>query len=156
MCFSEFMMQPSMVYYVLLLLGIFGILFELFNPGFILPGVIGFIALCVALYALHALPIYYLGLLFVFLGAALAVGVKLALRSRRRPVQNGANMLMGAAGKTLGLIEPRGQAFIQGEIWSVYSKHAIQSDCPIKVIAINGICLEIEEQLDEQLDEGEE
>tara|TARA_R110002126_G_scaffold291802_1_gene459131 strand:+ start:32766 stop:33224 length:459 start_codon:yes stop_codon:yes gene_type:complete len=149
MCFSEVMMQPSIVYYALLILGIFGVFFELFNPGFILPGVIGFMALGVALYALQALPIYYLGFLLVILGAILVLGVKLALRSQKRPVQNGANMLMGALGHTLGLIEPRGQALIHGEIWSVYSKHTIRSNCPIKVIAINGICLEIEEKLDE-------
>ena len=145
----EFMTHPSIAYYMLLLLGVFGIFFELLNPGFILPGLMGLVALCVALYALQALPMYYLGFLFVFLGIILMLGVKLVLRSRRRPVENGTNMLMGASGTTLGPIEPRGQAFIQGEIWSVYSRHAIRRDCPIKVIAINGICLEIEEQLDE-------
>lgn len=149
MCFLEFMMLSTTAYYVLLMLGILGVLFELFNPGFILPGVIGFIVLCVALYALHVMPIYYLSLVLFCVGVVLVMSVKLVLRSRRRPVQNGANMLMGASGKTLGPVEPRGQAFIQGEIWSVYSKHAIQSDCPIKVIAIRGICLEIEEQFNE-------
>ncbi|MDF1683437.1 MAG: NfeD family protein [Legionellaceae bacterium] len=143
------MMQSSMAYYMLLLLGVAGVCFELINPGFILPGVLGFIALGVALYALHALPIYYLIVLGVILGAILVIGVKLALRSRQRPVQNGANMLMGALGHTLGLVDPRGQAFIHGEIWSVYSKHAIRNNCPIKVIAIKGICLEVEEQLNE-------
>lgn len=159
MCFSDVLMQStvqsSMAYYALLLLGISGVFFELFNPGFILPGVIGFIALGVALYALKVLPIYYLGFLLVFLGIIFVLAVKLALRSQRRPVKNGANMLMGAVGHTLGVIEPRGQAFIQGEIWSVYSKYAIRSNCPIKVIAINGICLEIEEQFDEGLDKGD-
>lgn len=142
-------MQPSMVYYALLILGIFGVFFELFNPGFILPGVIGFIAFGVALYALKALPMYYLGCLLGFLGAILVLGVTLALRSQRRPVKNDVKLLMGASGKTLGPVELRGQALIQGEIWSVYSKHTIQSNCPIKVIAINGIFLEIEEILDE-------
>lgn len=149
MCFLDCMVQPTTAYYVLLMLGIVGVLFELFNPGFILPGVIGFIALCVALYALHVLPMPYFILVLFCVGVVLVMSVKLVLRSRRRPVQNGENMLMGASGKTLGPVEPRGQAFIQGEIWNVYSKHPIRRDCPIKVIAIKGLCLEIEEQFNE-------
>jgi len=149
MCVSEMLMQSSMAYYMLILVGIGGIFFELFNPGFILPGMMGLIAFCVGLYALHALPMYYLIILSVFLAIMLIAGVKLILRSLRRPVQNGTDMLMGTLGKTLGSVEPRGQALIQGEIWSVYSTHPIRSNCPIKVIAIKGICLEIEEQLNE-------
>lgn len=148
MC-SEVLMQSSMAYYMLILVGIGGIFFEIFNPGFILPGMLGLIAVCVGLYALHVLPMYYLMILSIFLAIILIAGVKLILRSRRRPMQNGTNMLMGALGHTLGSIEPRGQALIHGEIWSVYSKHAIRSNRPIKVIAMNGICLEIEEKLDE-------
>ena len=149
MCLSVVMLHASMAYYLLLLFGIFGVFFELFNPGLILPGLVGFIALSVALYALHVLPLYYLGFLLVILATVLVVGVKLALRSQRRPIQHGAHMLMGARGKTLGPVDPRGQALIQGEIWSVFSKYFIRSDCPVKVIAVKGICLEIKEQLDE-------
>lgn len=59
--------------YLLLLLGIYGIFFELVNPGFIVPGVVGAIAMLVALYALQLLPINYAGLALIILGLAFIV-----------------------------------------------------------------------------------
>jgi membrane-bound serine protease (ClpP class) len=56
------------VAYVLMLLGIYGLFFELANPGFVLPGVIGAISLLLALYALQVLPVNYAGLGLIFLG----------------------------------------------------------------------------------------
>ena len=60
--------------YILMLLGIYGLFFELANPGYVLPGVIGGISLLLALYALQVLPVNYAGLGLMFLGIALIVG----------------------------------------------------------------------------------
>ncbi|MGQ3888553.1 NfeD family protein [Legionella sp. CNM-1927-20] len=59
--------------YLLLLLGIYGIFFELVNPGMLAPGVIGAVAILIALYALQLLPINYAGLALIILGIAFIV-----------------------------------------------------------------------------------
>jgi len=59
--------------YILMLLGIYGLFFELTNPGFVLPGVIGGISLLLALYALQVLPVNYAGLALMILGVIFMV-----------------------------------------------------------------------------------
>jgi membrane-bound serine protease (ClpP class) len=56
------------VAYLLLLLGLVGIYFELSHPGVILPGVLGGVAILLALFALSVLPVNYVGVLLILLG----------------------------------------------------------------------------------------
>ena len=189
------------VAYLLILLGIYGIFFELLNPGFVLPGVVGAVSMLLALYALQLLPVNYAGLLLIVLGMAfliaeaftpsfgvLGVGGTIAfvlgsimlvntdyaafqiawssigamaflnvlifivilgmiIKSRRQKVRNGLIMLMGAKGRALGDINPDGQAVIRGEIWSVRAKAPIAADKNIKVILIQGLLLEVVEDV---------
>lgn len=59
------------VAYLLLLAGVFGLIFEALSPGAILPGVVGAICLLLALYALQVLPVNYAGVALIVLGIAL-------------------------------------------------------------------------------------
>jgi membrane-bound serine protease (ClpP class) len=56
-----------------MLLGIYAIVFELTHPGLVLPGVTGVIAVLIALYAFHVLPVNYAGLALIVLGIGLMV-----------------------------------------------------------------------------------
>ena len=59
------------VAFILMLVGVYGLIFEFLNPGALAPGLVGTISLVVALYALNLLPINYAGAGLVLLGAVL-------------------------------------------------------------------------------------
>jgi membrane-bound serine protease (ClpP class) len=59
--------------YGLLLIGIYGLMFEGYNPGAVLPGVVGAIALITALFAFQILSVNYAGLALIGLGVAMII-----------------------------------------------------------------------------------
>ncbi len=59
--------------YVLMTIGMIGVLAELYNPGAILPGIVGAISLILAFYSLQSLPVNYAGVLLVLLGVILFI-----------------------------------------------------------------------------------
>jgi membrane-bound serine protease (ClpP class) len=71
--------EPT-VAYLLLLVGLYGLVFEGYSPGAILPGVVGAICLLMALYALQVLPVNYAGIGLIALGVVL-IAVEFAMPS---------------------------------------------------------------------------
>jgi membrane-bound serine protease (ClpP class) len=70
--FLALISDPNIAY-ILLMLGMLGLFFELANPGVVLPGVIGGICLIVAFFAFQSLPINWAGLLLILFGLVLLV-----------------------------------------------------------------------------------
>jgi membrane-bound serine protease (ClpP class) len=68
----DILSDPNIAY-IFMMLGIYGLLFELYNPGAILPGVVGVIALILAFYSLHTLPVNYAGLALIIFGIILFI-----------------------------------------------------------------------------------
>ena len=65
--FLSYISDPN-VAYILMMIGIYGILFEIYSPGAIFPGVAGGISIILALYAFQTIPISYAGLALILLG----------------------------------------------------------------------------------------
>jgi membrane-bound serine protease (ClpP class) len=66
----DILSDPNIAY-LFMMIGIYGLLFELYNPGAVFPGVAGAISLLVALYAFHTLPVNYSGIALILLGIIL-------------------------------------------------------------------------------------
>jgi membrane-bound serine protease (ClpP class) len=101
--------------YILFMLGIYGLLFEIFSPGAIFPGVIGGICIILAFYAMHTLPINYAGLaLIIFAVILFILEIKI--------VSHGILMIGGIISLILGsilLIDVRSASGIVAISWEV-------------------------------------
>lgn len=85
--FLQLLSDPNLAY-LLLLLATYGIIFELSNPGAILPGIVGAVALILALYSLALIPVNWAGL------ALMALGIGFLIAEVKAPTHG----LLGVAG----------------------------------------------------------
>lgn len=103
------------VAYIFFLLGIYGLMFELYNPGSILPGVVGVIAMIIALYSLHTMPLNYAGLALILFAIILFI-------AEIKVTSYGLLTVAGVISLTLGsimLIEPGSSLEFIKISWSV-------------------------------------
>ena len=70
--FLALITDPNIAY-ILMMIGMLGLFFELSNPGVVLPGVVGGISLILAFFAFQSLPINWAGLLLILFGVALLI-----------------------------------------------------------------------------------
>lgn len=70
--FLDMISDPNIAY-ILMMLGFYGLLFELYSPGAIAPGVIGGICLILAFYSMHTLPLNYAGVALIIFAIVLFV-----------------------------------------------------------------------------------
>lgn len=87
--------DPSIAY-LLLLAGVYGLMFEFLHPGGLLPGVVGAICLLVAMYALSLLPINMAGLALLILGIVLMAAEALAPSFGILGIGGGAAFIIGS------------------------------------------------------------
>ncbi|HYD42711.1 MAG TPA: nodulation protein NfeD [Anaeromyxobacter sp.] len=204
--FLMFIANPNVVA-ILSLLGLLGLGIEFYNPGGIVPGVVGGICLFLVFVSAQVIPVNVAAVLLLIAGAGLlvaeayltthgiaAVGgavlmvigmlflldtdapgqafdpgsfsispwvvwptpVALALlfgfmgwkvaRSRSMPLQLGAAALVGAIGDALSDIGPEGgEAFVHGEYWRAKSAGPIARGARVRVLAVDGLVLSVEE-----------
>src|SRR5574341_1036485 len=126
------------VAYILMILGFYGLYFELSNPGAIFPGVAGAICLILAFYALQTLPINYAGLMLIFI-----ITVTLAVRVHREKADTGKEGLIGLRGEAKTDISPAGQVFVRGEYWSARSDEPVKKGEKVIITAVEGLTLTV-------------
>jgi len=184
-----------LVAYGLLLAGIYGLLFEGYNPGAVLPGVVGGVCLLLGLYALQVLSVNFAGLALVvlgvgmmiaefflpsfgalglgglaafvlgsivlmdtgapgwgasrslvggiaaFAGAAMLATIRMAMRSRRRPVVTGAEQLAGGVAEALADFSGSGRVWIHGESWNAVASRPVMRGQRLRVDRVEGLTL---------------
>jgi membrane-bound serine protease (ClpP class) len=102
----DLLIDPNVVY-IMISIGLIGIIVELWNPGLIFPGTVGAISLIVSLWSVQVLPVSWAGLLLMLLAGAFVAAEPFV-------VSHGALALAGAVCFFLGgllLFEPSGGAY---------------------------------------------
>lgn len=132
-------------------LGIIFMVAEAFMPSFGalgFGGVIAFIVGSILLFDAN-LAGYYLAWPLIFSMAAINAGffmlvIGMAIKARRREIVSGREAMLGAIGEVVNDCELDGQARVNGEIWHIRTEVSLKAGDKVKVIALNGLILEVE------------
>ncbi len=131
--FLNTLANPNIAY-MLMLIGMVGLYFELSNPGLILPGVVGAMSLVLALYSFQTLPVNYAGLLLIVLGIVLFIAEIKVMSYGLLSVGGVASILLGS----LMLMDSNAPHYMQLSMPLVFMTVAITS-----VIALATVWLAI-------------
>jgi membrane-bound serine protease (ClpP class) len=161
---SEFLAvitNPNIAY-ILLMVGIYGLIIEFYNPGIGLPGIVGAASLLIAMYALQMLPISYAGMglilllmdtnlpayqialpmiiaLTVFSIGLLVFSLSMLVKARHRKVVTGTEHLIGSMA-TVGRVDGvNAWVWLEGELWHARSESPLQLNEQVRVTAIDGL-----------------
>lgn len=74
-------------------------------------------------------------------------------RMRAHKVQTGVENLVGAVGKAAGPLTPGGQIRVHGELWEARATRDVAAGAPVRVLAVNGLVLEVVSANSSQLDD---
>jgi membrane-bound serine protease (ClpP class) len=86
---------------------------------------------------------------FVVLSAALFIGmIGFAVKNRHQPVVSGAEEMVGAYGEALEDFDRRGRVRVHSESWTAQSERPVRKGQRVRVVAIDGLTLTIEEASD--------
>lgn len=153
---------------ILMMLGIYGLLFEFYTPGFGVAGVIGAISLLLALYALAMLPINATGALFLLLGIALMVteafvpsfgtfgiggivafvaGALMLIDADIPGLEISLAFVLPLAGGTAVALEDfEHEGWVQtlGERWHARSETALTRGAQARIVAVEGLTLVVQ------------
>ena len=91
-----FVLIPISIVLLLMMIGVYGLIFEFMNPGAIYPGAIGAICLIAGLYALAVLPLNFAGLALIGLGLVLMLAEGFAPSFGALGITGGAAFIFGA------------------------------------------------------------
>jgi len=193
--FLFYITNPNIAY-ILLMLGIYGLIAEFSSPGIGFAGVFGAISLLLAFFALSNLPVNIVGLLLIIVGfillflelkvqssgilgiggvvgivlgsmmliqskapflrisISLIIGVAiftilfflllvtLVLKVHKSKVTTGREGEIGERGLTKTILDPEGQVFVRGELWTAIStEDKIEKNEPIEVVKIDNLTL---------------
>ena len=126
----------------------------MFSPSYGILGLLGTIAFIIGSVLLidsgkagYHIAWSAIGAMAVVNVIVLVLLLNMALKSKRKPLLNGTDVLIGQEGRALGPIHESGQAMIDGEIWSVYASRPIPANRTVVVISVNGLKLVVEEKV---------
>ncbi|MCE5323389.1 nodulation protein NfeD [bacterium] len=194
--FLHFLSNPYVTLF-LTMIAMYGIIYELANPGAIFPGVLGSIAVLLLLYSYSVVPVNtagfaFIGLaivlfmidlftpthgvlsvggvvslffglmmlfrssegfmvsLWVLIAVALVTGaffffvISLGIRAMRRPYVSGREGVVGHIGEARTDLDPTGEIFVDGSLWSATSEHGVISKGEsVYVVSMSGLKLTV-------------